>query len=243
MSSVPRIYVGSDSISDGVAHVTGSDANHILKVLRKQKGDRLLICDMHGIQYDAVISETFGDGLKAELREGTKMDCELPFRVTVYQCMPKGDKLDTVVQKAVELGADEICVVMSERCVSRPDSKSFEKRLARLKKISQAAAEQCGRSFVPTVRGIISFETAIRELAQAKNGFLCYEGEGTKPLRQVLTEGCDTAFLIGPEGGISAAELEKAAEYSLPLAGLGKRILRTETASSYVLSALSVLFE
>ncbi len=243
MSSVPRVYVGTDCIDDGIATVSGSDANHILKVLRKQKGDHILICDMHGKQFDSVICDVFENGLRARLGHGVSMDCELPFSVTVYQCMPKGDKLDTVVQKSVELGASEICVVMSERCISRPDVRAFEKRLVRLKKISESAAAQCGRGFVPNVRGVISFDQAISEIAQTKNGFLCYEGEGTKPLRELLAEPKDVAFLIGPEGGISASELQKAASLNIPLAGLGKRILRTETAGTYVLAALSVLFE
>lgn len=244
MAFIPRIYVGSDMINDGIAFINGSDANHILRVLRKVKGDELHICDMHGNSYRAVINEITADGLTAILGEPEKENCEMPFKVSVYQCFPKGDKLETVIQKAVELGAHEIVAVMSERCVAKPDSKAFAKRLERLMKISESAAAQCGRSYIPQVRGIISYADAVKEISEKDVGFICYEGDGTLPLPQILKDGVKSiGFLIGPEGGISAKEVEKAKESSLGLAGLGKRILRTETASGYVLSAISVLLE
>ena len=244
MAYIPRIYVGSDSINDGKAFISGSDANHILKVLRKEKGDELHICDMHGNSFKAVIDDITSEGLYAILGEAEKNDNEMPFKVSVYQCFPKVDKLETVIQKAVELGADEIVAVMSERCVAKPDSKAFNKRLERLMKISESAAAQCGRSYIPNVRGIISFSEAVKEIAQKDIGFLCYEGDGTIPLPQILKGDAKTiGFLIGPEGGISAKEVDKATENGLQLAGLGKRILRTETASGFVLSAISVLME
>lgn len=244
MAFIPRIYVGSDMISDGKAFISGSDANHILKVLRKEKGDELHICDMHGSSYKAVIDEITQDGLFALLGEAEKENCEMPFLVSVYQCFPKGDKLETVIQKAVELGAHEIVAVMSERCVAKPDGKAFGKRLDRLMKISESAAAQCGRSYIPQVRGIISYADAIKEIAQKDVSFICYEGDGTLPLPRILKKDAKTiGFLIGPEGGISAKEVEKAVESGLALAGLGKRILRTETASGFVLSGISVLME
>lgn len=244
MAFIPRIYVGSDMISDGKAFISGSDANHILKVLRKEKGDRLHICDMHGNSFSATIDEITQDGLYALLGEAEKENCEMPFLVSVYQCFPKSDKLETVIQKAVELGAHEIVAVMSERCVAKPDSKAFNKRLERLTKISESAAAQCGRSYIPQVRGIISYSDAIKEISQKDVGFICYEGDGTLPLPQILKNDAKTiGFLIGPEGGISAKEVNLAVENGLALAGLGKRILRTETASGFVLSGISVLME
>ncbi len=244
MAFIPRLYIASDCIENGRAFISGSDANHVLRVLRKSKGDRLRVCDMHGNSYNAVIDEITADGLYATLGEAEKNDSEMPFRVSVYQCFPKGDKLDTVIQKAVELGAYEIVAVMSERCVARPDSKTFAKRLERLKKISESAAAQCGRNIIPEVRGIISYETAIKEITEKDIGFICYEGDGTLPVRQLLNNAPETiGFLIGPEGGLSEKETALAKENNIALAGLGKRILRTETASGYVLSAISVLLE
>ncbi len=244
MAFIPRIYIGSDRIADGRAFIDGSDANHIIKVLRKEKGDTLHICDMHGNSYNAVIDEITREGLYALLGEPERGNNEMPFKVSVYQCFPKGDKLETVIQKAVELGAYEIVAVMSERCVARPDEKAFSKRLERLKKISESAAAQCGRSIIPEIRGIISYKEAMEEIAQKDIGFICYEGDGTLPVKELLKETPESiGFLIGPEGGLSEKETRLAAKKNIALAGLGKRILRTETASGYVLSAISVLLE
>lgn len=244
MAFIPRIYVPSDNINNGRAFINGSDANHILRVLRKEKGDTLHICDMHGSSFDAVIDEITTDGLYAVLGEPTAQNNEMPFKVSVYQCFPKSDKLETVIQKAVELGAFEIVAVMSERCVARPDAKAFSKRIERLKKISESAAAQCGRSIIPQIRGIISYSDAIKEISEKDIGFICYEGDGTRPIKELLSDNPETiGFLIGPEGGLSEKETALAKDSSLALAGLGKRILRTETASSYVLSAISVLLE
>lgn len=244
MAFIPRIYIGSDRIAEGKAFIDGSDANHIIKVLRKEKGDTLHICDMHGNSYNAVIDEITRDGVYAILGEPEKSNNEMPFKVSVYQCFPKGDKLETVIQKAVELGAYEIVAVMSERCVARPDGKAFAKRLERLKKISESAAAQCGRSIIPEIRGIISYKEAMEEIAQKDIGFICYEGDGTLPVKELLKETPETiGFLIGPEGGLAEKETQLAKEKEIALAGLGKRILRTETASGYVLSAISVLLE
>ena len=244
MAFIPRIYIASDSITDGRAFIGGSDANHILRVLRKNVGDVIHVCDMHGNSYSAEIDEITRDGLYATLGDAEKQNNEMPFRVSVYQCFPKGDKLETVVQKAVELGAYEIVAVMSERCVARPDAKAFFKRVERLKKISESAAAQCGRSIIPEVRGIISYAQAIEEIKQKDIGFICYEGDGTRPVKELLTDTPETiGFLIGPEGGLSEKETALASENEISLAGLGKRILRTETASGYVLSAISVILE
>lgn len=244
MAFTPRIYVASDSINDNRAFIDGSDANHVIRVLRKNVGDALHICDMHGNSYNAIIDEINRDGLYAVLGEPEKQNNEMPFKVSVYQCFPKGDKLDTVIQKAVELGAYEIVAVMSERCVARPDEKTFSKRIERLKKISESAAAQCGRSIIPEIRGIIGYDRAIKEISEKDIGFICYEGDGTQPVRELLTDVPETiGFLIGPEGGLSEKETSLAKENGIALAGLGKRILRTETASGYVLSAISVLLE
>ena len=116
--------------------------------------------------------------------------------------------------------------------------------IERLKKISESAAAQCGRSIIPEVRGIIGYAEAIKEISEKDIGFICYEGDGTLPIKTLLTETPQTiGFLIGPEGGLSERETATAKENGISLAGLGKRILRTETASSYVLSAISVLLE
>ncbi|MBR5746087.1 MAG: 16S rRNA (uracil(1498)-N(3))-methyltransferase [Clostridia bacterium] len=244
MAFIPRLFIASDSISGGRALVTGSDRNHIINVLRKTAGDTVTVCDMHANSYEAVIERVEEDSVVLLLGEKKHCESELPFPVTVYQCLPKGEKSDDIVRKAVELGAKEIVFVASERCVARPDEKTFAKRRERLLRISESAAAQCGRSYVPEVRGLINYAEAIKEISASGKGFVCYEGDGTVPLRGLLCgEPGSMAFLIGPEGGLSEKETGLAVSAGLPLVNLGKRILRTETAALYVLAGISVNME
>ena len=244
MAFIPRLFIPSDNIEGSRAVVSGSDFNHVVNVLRKAAGDTVKVCDMHSNCYDAVIESVADGELTLFLGEKKHEENELPFAVTVYQCLPKGEKADTVVQKAVELGAKEIVFVLSERCVARPDERSFAKKLERFARISESAAAQCGRSIIPRVRGLISYSEALKEIASSGRGFVCFEGDGTVPLRELLCgEPESMAFLIGPEGGLSEKEASAAGNAGLPLVNLGKRILRTETAALYVLSGISVNME
>ena len=245
MAFIPRVFLSPDQISDGYALVTAeTDINHVKNVLRIPVGGKVTLCDGNGTIYPAVIASYSPSGMELTLSEGVSDKSELPFHVTVYQCYPKGEKAETVVQKAVELGAHEIVFVMSERCIARPDDKSMEKKRARLQKIAEGAAAQSGRCILPEVRGLLSYKDACKEASMADCAFLCYEGKDTKPLRQVLEEAPHSkryAFLIGPEGGIAPKEVETAIENGLIPTGLGGRILRTETAALFVLSAMNVL--
>lgn len=244
MAFIPRIFVPADAIKDGTVFVSGSDANHIRNVLRIPIGGKITVCDGAHTVYSGEILSYHADGFLARIGEGKTDTGELSSRITVYQCYPKGEKTDTVVQKSVELGAAEIVFVLSERCVARPDEKAMEKKRQRLQKIAEAAAAQSGRSVIPPVRGLLSYSDACREAADADCAFLCYEGSGTVPLREILEahpEAERIAFLVGPEGGISPAEAEEARQAGLSLANLGSRILRTETAPLFVLSACNIL--
>jgi 16S rRNA (uracil1498-N3)-methyltransferase len=207
-------------------------------------GDTLTVADNNGREYECRLTKIRDEECECEIIESRVGKTEPPVKITLFMGYPKGDKLETVIQKAVELGAYEIVAVMSERCVARPDGKAFAKRLERLKKISESAAAQCGRSIIPEIRGIISYSEAIKEIQHKDVGFICYEGDGTVALPELLKEKPETiGFLIGPEGGIAEKEVNLAKQSGINLAGLGKRILRTETASGYVLSAISVLLE
>lgn len=244
MAFIPRIFVPASDLKDGTVFVGGADANHVRNVLRIPVGGKITVCDGARTVYPGEILSYSADGFLARVGEGKTDTSELPARITVYQCYPKGEKTDTVVQKSVELGAAEIVFVMSERCVARPDEKAMAKKRERLQKIAEAAAAQSGRSVVPPVRGLISYGDACKEAAEADCAFLCYEGGGTAPLREILEATPDAkriAFLVGPEGGISPAEAEEARQAGLSLASLGSRILRTETAPLFVLSACNVL--
>lgn len=245
MSSIPRIFVPEGSIQNNTVLITGSDAFHLQKVLRLGVGDQILVCDMFRTEYDGVIQNVSAVGLTVSLSEGRMTNSEFPFDVTLFQAIPKGDKFDTIVQKAVELGVTTIVPVLCERCVSRPDEKSFLKKLERYNKIAASAASQCGRGIIPKVAPQVSYAQALKSIQNSDAGFICYEGTNTLHIRDFLVgkSPANISFLIGPEGGLSSGEIDEAIMVNIPLVGLGKRILRTETASGFVLSAISVMLE
>lgn len=245
MSSIPRIFITEESIEENVAHITGSDAFHLLKVLRLKIGDHVLICNMKRTEFDGIIHKIKENELLILLGEGKPSSTEFSFEVTLYQGIPKGDKFDTIVQKAVELGVTSIVPVLCERCVSRPNDKAFAKKIDRLNKIALSASSQCGRGIIPTIKRPLNFKKACEAMKQDNICFLCYEGNETVHIKNFLDskKTSSISFLIGPEGGLSTGETDLACNLEIPLIGLGNRILRTETASSFVLSAISVLLE
>ncbi len=245
MSSKLRVFVPSENITDGKAYIDGGDASHIVRVMRLSVGDEITVCDMKRNVYEGVILSASFENVAVQLSLTDKYDTELPCCVTVYQGVPKGDKLETVVQKSVELGAYRIVPVLCDRSVSRPDKKSAISKNARYNKISESAASQCGRSFIPQVSMMISFDEMISEMKSFDGlSIACYEGEQTLKIKDALgSEIKNVAFFIGPEGGISERETEKLKSSGIPTVSLGKRILRTETAPLYVLSAISALWE
>lgn len=264
-----RLFVTADSIAGDSILIEGSDAIHISRSLRMAAGDRITVCDMQKHEYVCEISGFTKDTVSLTIIERRDNDTEPPFRAVLYQALPKGDKLDMIVQKAVELGVTEIVPFISERCISRPDRKSASGKIERMRRIAREAAMQCGRGIIPEIRSVISFSEAVRDasagaagaagVAGVNNGdcadananaggnvfsFICYEGDGTLPLGRLLrTEDGkhydEYRFLIGAEGGFSLSEVEEAVNNGLTCVGLGSRILRCETASLYVLSALS----
>lgn len=246
MSSTPRFFISKSEFNNETVRISGTDANHIFRVLRLRRGDGITVCDMQKNIYDGTLTYVSAEECEAVLSNCRPSPAEPPYTVTLYQGMPKGDKLDTIVQKAVELGVTHVVPVNCERAVSKPDEKSMEKKLIRLNRIAAEAAKQCGRGIVPTVLPTVSFKEMLSSLLNAQLSFLCYEGDGTKPLRSIVeAKGAfdSVAFYIGPEGGISAGEIAAAEELKIEKAGLGNRILRTETAPLFVLSALTVLAE
>lgn len=245
MAAHPRLFLppaeARSALSAGVVLITGPDVNHVRNVLRLPVGSFLTVGDGEGTFFLARIKEYRKDGLIADVLPDTaaQADTEFPFAVTLYQCLPKGEKTDWIIQKSVELGATEIVLVFSERCVARPDAQAMEKKRSRMQRIAESAASQSGRGVVPTVRGLVSFPNALEEMKTASHPFVCYEGLDVVPLPSLLTDSPErVAFLIGPEGGLSDRETALTRQYGIPLAGLGKRILRTETAPLFVLSCL-----
>ena len=251
---MPRFFVRREQIDNGKVCLLGDDAHHISRSLRMAAGEMITVCDMQKREYECVLSEFLPDRVIADVLSERQCDTEPPFVARLYQALPKGDKLDSVIQKAVECGVSEITTFMSERCIAK-EKGDEENKIRRRNKISLEAAKQSGRGLVPEVRATVSFSEMLSEAKEADIKLFCYEGDETLSLREYLSaeekrissEGDGKAptvsVIIGSEGGFSLAEVEKAREAGLIPVGLGKRILRTETASSFVLSCLCYAFE
>ena len=162
--------------------------------------------------------------------------------MTLWQAVPKGDKLEQIVKKAVELGVSQVVPVLTRRCVSRPDEKDFAKKLQRLNKIAEEAAKQSGRGIIPEILPIISFKTALDMLPDFQRSVILYEAEGGCSFSQVDFSGTENiALIVGSEGGFEPDEVQAAAECGAERVWLGKRILRCETAPITALSVLMFL--
>ena len=248
---MPRFFVPTDNFDGDTVKITGDDARHISRALRMAKGERITVCDMKGVEHDCVLCDFFEDEcVTAKIISSEKSQNEPPYCVFLYQGSPKGDKLEYIVQKSVELGVYGIIPFISDRCVSRPDEKSAQKKAERLSKIAKEAAKQCGRACLPEVREYLTYEKMLKCASEAELKLFFYEGEGTESLRDILCKAKNSGSLprsisivIGSEGGFSIEETKKAEAYGFVLCGLGKRILRTETASGCVLSCLMYEFE
>ena len=170
---------------------------------------------------------------------------ESPVRITLYMGYPKGDKLETVIQKAVELGVSRIVPFESSRCVKRPKQDKLDKLLSRFARIAEEAAKQCGRARLAEVTAPVDFRTALLDAKKSELCLFCYEGDGTRSLREVLSEkrAESISVIVGCEGGFSLNEAKEAEAAGLTPVNLGPRILRCETAPSYVLSCISYAYE
>ena len=232
-----RFFVTPEELTGRSYTLTGENAKHA-KVLRLKTGEEVLLCDGQGMECLCILEDP--DKLTLALGERRKSQSEAAVRVSVYMAFPKADKLEHVIQKATELGAAEIIAFPSERCVSRPDEKSIQKKLERWGKIAASAAEQSGRGVIPKVLVLGSYNEALTRAAQAEKALLFYEHEDTVTLHQALEQGpwSTVSLLTGPEGGLGEREVSKALEAGLTVCTLGRRILRCETAPLCALSAV-----
>lgn len=249
---MPRFFVDVSQIEDGIVTLTGDDAHHISRSLRMAAGEQITVCDGNGTEYDCELTAFLPDCVRAQVLESRVADTEPPYRAIVWQALPKGEKLDSIIQKSVECGAAGIALFESERCIVRMKADDRDRKGDRRNRIALEAAKQCGRGIVPKVESPVPFAEAIREAAKADLALFCYEGEGTQPLPAVVKaylanapEGVvpQISVMVGSEGGFSKGEAQLAEKAGMKLIGLGKRILRTETAAAFVLGCLSYEME
>ena len=243
---MPRFFVDPDAIQGDTITVTGDDARHIARSLRMAVGDEVTLADGLGVEYSCRLTKIRDEECTAEVLSFEKSKREPTHPVTLYMAYPKGDKLETVVQKSVELGASHIVPFESERCIKRPAPEKAEKQTARLQRIADEAAKQCGRGILPAVHTPISFGMMLDKITSHSLILFCYEKEDTTTIRAAL-EGAagitDIAVIVGAEGGFSEKEAAAIVDRGAKCVSLGPRILRCETAPDYALAVISCFLE
>lgn len=237
-----RRFFVADVVEDKIK-IDGSDAHHIRRVLRYKLGDKLIVVDGSGKVMEVFIIEISDEMVIAEVKEVLDNNTESPIELILAQCLPKGDKMELVVQKAVELGVSTIYPIVSENCVVKYDEKKKMARQIKWQKIADEAAKQCGRTILPTVESVTELKIFLENIDSNLEALMCYEGEAEEPIKKILAESLANRFLvlIGPEGGFTKNEVEICQKAGLKIATLGKRILRTETAA--IAASAIVMYE
>lgn len=246
-------YVKNSQIKEGKIKITGQDVTHIRQVLRMKAGERVVICDGEGTDYYCTLEELGEREVTAKIEQMNASESELPMEIYLFQGLPKADKMEFIIQKAVELGVHAVIPVATKRSVVRLDEKKAEKKRERWQGISEAAAKQSGRGIIPKVFQPVSFSEALFMAEEMEIRIIPYEqAEGMALTRKIFDEISrdaakghhkKIALLIGPEGGFEETEILQAEEKGVTPISLGKRILRTETAPLVVLSALMLSME
>lgn len=244
---MPRFFVSREAIDreSGIIRIEGDDARHIARSLRMAVGDHLTVCDGSSMEYFCRLLRIRDEECELSLLEEKLSSAEPKSEIILCMAYPKGDKIETVIQKAVELGATKIVPFESKRCIKRPKAEKLDKLNLRHARIAEEAAKQCGRASVPEVSSPVSFAEMLKIATSAPLSLLCYEGEDTRSLKDALPDSPppSISIIIGAEGGFDYDEAAAAEAAGAISVSLGKRILRCETAPSYVLSAISYKYE
>lgn len=242
-----HFFVSPEQIGEKKITITGSDVNHIRNVLRMEAGEQITVSSGEGKEYRCELLALEADRVEAGIMWAQETGAELPSKIYLFQGLPKSDKMELIIQKAVELGVYEIIPMATKRAVVKLDKKKGESKRKRWQSISESAAKQSKRLIVPEITSVLSFREAVEYAVKLDVKLMPYElAEGMEETRQQLegiVPGQSVAIFIGPEGGFSPEEAELAAAGGLRPITLGKRILRTETAGMTVLSVLMYLLE
>ncbi len=234
-----NFFVDSENKQSGCYFISGPDYNHIKNVLRMRIGESFLVssngksdlCEIEAFSEEKVIAKIIEENYK---------NTNLPIKIHLFQGLPKSEKMELIIQKAVELGAEEIIPVEMSRSVVKLDDKKKKSKTARWQAISESAAKQSKRNSVPVVSDVISFKEVLKKAAELDILLVPYENKnGMEATREALSEiksGMSVGILIGPEGGFDEAEIEAALNIGCKVISLGSRILRTETAAIAAIS-------
>lgn len=235
-----RFFTDASHINNGVINITGDDVSHITKVLRLREGDEISVCDKQGTDYICTVADILKDAVTAEIKQSSPSKTESNINITLYQGIAKGDKMDYIIQKCVELGVNAFVPVVTKRTVVKISDGG--KKTSRWQKIAAEAAKQSVRGIIPTVSMPMSFDDIVKSISQNKDALniMAYENESNIKLKNIIKNSTYTNvnIIIGPEGGFDEAEALLARNSGINTVTLGPRILRTETAPVAVCSAL-----
>ena len=237
-----HFFVTPSQVGETDIYIEGSDVNHMKNVLRMRYKEELTVSDGDNLKYRCAV-ERYEEGRAVlKILERMQSDTELSSRIYLFQGLPKQDKMELIIQKAVELGVYQIIPVSTSRCVVKLDEKKAVKKAERWRQIAVSAAKQVGRGYIPEVVPVISYQEALAQAKKLDVILIPYELERgmreTRKIIEAIKPGQSIAVFIGPEGGFEKEEVEQALGCGARAVTLGRRILRTETAG---LTALSVL--
>ena len=223
--------------------IEGEDVKHISRVLRCRENDKLEVCDMENNEYICEIKEINKDNILLDIIEKVNIKRESNLKVKLYQGMPKGTKMELILQKLTEIGVDEIVLVQAKRSVTKIDNKKEDKKIERWERIIYEAAKQSKRAKIPKLTGVLTFKEALADMQNNDLNICPYENERTISIKEAIKDSSANTIgiFVGPEGGFEEEEIEKIQEIDGKVVSLGPRILRTETAS--VVASSIVLYE
>ncbi|MGI9308260.1 MAG: 16S rRNA (uracil(1498)-N(3))-methyltransferase [Gammaproteobacteria bacterium] len=233
----PRIYSKHALQTGAAVELDGSAARHIARVLRLSAGDRVVLFDGAGIEHDSTLIEVGKNRVRLAVGPGVAADTEAATRISLWQGLCRGARMDSIIQKTTELGVSAIEPFYADRGIVRMDAQRAEKRLARWREIAISACEQCGRAILPDIAAPVELSEKLAQSAATDTKILLHP-EAEEPLETVLQDASSITLLVGPEGGLTPVEVKQATEEGFRAVRLGKRILRTETAP---LAAISII--
>ena len=243
---MPRFFIDDNQINGSSVTLTGDNAAHIGYSLRMRIGEKITVCTPDAIAHLCEITSISADTVEAKILSSEASGSEPPYFARLFMALPKGDKMEYVIQKSVECGVSQIIPFESERTIVRLDAKSAEKKRERYQKIAEAAASQCGRGIIPEVTMPLRYREAIAMAARSPLAFMCWEDEKAVSLPALIKgapDRSDISFIVGAEGGISKSEAEEAKALGIKTVTLGERILRCESAPPFVLAFLSCILD
>lgn len=240
-----RFFVDKKNINleNNTCIIEGEDVKHISKVLRCRIGEELEVCDNNNNEYICEITNIDKNQVELNILEKVDIQRESDLKIKVYQGLPKGPKMEMILQKLTEVGVDEIILVQTKRTVVKVDDKKEDKKLERWERIIYEAAKQSKRGKIPTLRGVLTFKEALADMKENDFNIAPYENEKTKSIKQAI-KGVNInniGIFVGPEGGFEETEIEAIEDIGGQSVSLGPRILRTETAS--LVASSIVLYE